>query len=420
MKSTLILALLFVSTSVIAAQPDRLNLSVGLLYENSDNILLTQANTKKSENIYHALMSMSYKKESSKLSTSFTLDADRRSYQNNTFPDETVVSSLLGLTANLSKKRLYWDLVNRYARVQTNAASLDLPTNRENTNYFSTGPRFVFFQNDKNSLNADIKYEKFYTETSDGDYSGYLVDTSYIRNISRTFSLGIAAKYNDRKFDNIVLNTNYTKADLILSLIKKMKISDFEIDVGRTRINQQLYNNKNEQGIFRAFYNYKLGAKTDLKLSYRRELNDFSGLFSSATTGGTILSNVSSSIFLLEEGSLSIFRRFGSSGLTFSYTNFSNDYSVDSLDLKNISSSLTFSNKISPSISLNLNGTYIASKYPGISRNDTRRIYSTGIVKTFLDKYDIAFDIHYINNRSTDSNFIYDERRISLGGHYYF
>ena len=418
LKLTLVCALICIHMSVFAAPTDKLNLSVGVAYENSNNIYLSPV--KVSDNILHLLASADYQKETSTLNIHFNLNADHENYEKNSYPDQTIYSSLLGFAATLVKNRFFWDIDNRFDNVPSSNAVANTPNNAENTNYFSTGPRFVFFKNTKDALTADVKYQNFYAQKSDSDYSGYIMSASYIRNATRTFTTGLTVNYNNKKFDNQTVNTNYSKRDIVISFKDRMRLSEAELDIGNTYLN--IENSPDyEHAIFRAKYNYELGVKTKFNLSYKKELADYSGLFSTITTETGELSNVGSSVFLLEEGRISAVKNFGASTVTLGYTYFSNDYyGTTSSDSNTSSPYFSYINNLSNTLTLNVSGSYAGIEYPGIPRNDTERTYIIGLKKIFSNIYDINFNIKYTDRGSTNPNFIYDERRISLAGHYYF
>lgn len=419
-KLALILGLLLVDVVAYAAiEPtDKLTFSAGLAYEHSDNIYYSPVN-KKSENILHTLFETNYQKRTARLDADFTLNADHLNYQKHTFTNRTIVSSNLSLAATLEKERFFWDMNNRLARVQINQAIANIPTNQENTNYFMTGPRLVFFKNNKESLNAGIRYEKFYTETSSSDYTGYIFDAAYHRNITHTAAMELYIKYNNKKFDDKLLNADYKRTDVTLDLSKRTKLSTFGITVGRTLLNYQ-HRPSYQDDIFRFRYQYLLGTLSSFNATYSRELSDFSSVFASAAPGGATYTNVTGSIFLRKLGQLSIVRNFASSSLAYTYTYSSNDYSDNLLNIITRESMVSLNKKINSSLNLKLSARYRDTSYVAGNRVDLAKLYSLDLVRTFLTSYDLALSMHYLNNESTDSNFGYDERRIILSGHYYF
>ena len=418
LKLTLAFTLIFIYVSVFAAQTNAFIFSIGLLYENSDNIRLTPTNTV-SDNILHELLAIDYNNESATYLAHLNMSVDHQDYQNNSYPEQTTVSSFLELNATLNKNKAYWDTNNRHDKVQTNNSLPNTPNNLENANYFSTGPRIVFFKNKKDSLNASLKYQNFYAQTTENDYSGYIANLLYNRNITRTFSTGLEINYNDKMFDNTTVNTDYSKTDVTINFKKQMKLYKLEVDLGESYINgkeSQDYQNS----IFRAKYNYQLGEQTILNLSYKRELQDFSGLFATPTPQDGNLSNVGSNIFILEEGVASLVKNIGFSSIILNYTYFSNEYSDPTSNTITNTTSLTLTNNLSTSTSLYFNSLYSGIEYTGLNRNDTNRVYSVGLKRIFSNTYDLTLTAIYTNHGSTNSNFIYNETRISAGGHYYF
>lgn len=416
------IGVLIVSSSLILgvspAQARDLKLSVGLSYEYNDNILLRPTN-EQSETILHALFTADYNRESAAHVTSLRLVADYRDYQDNTFADETVFSANLSSALNLSKQRVFWDILNVYDNVQTDTATLNTPRNRENANYFSTGPRFILVNNRKNMLSLGLKYEDTYYEVSDVDYSGYRADLQYERHISRTFQMRLSAAHSDRTFDNEVLNENYARTDIFVTLARQYRTSDVEVDVGQSHIKPET-NPSSDENLYRLRYNNQLGKRTELQVRYRRELSDFSSTFAASTAGEEGLGDIRSELFLLEEAGLAITRTFSRSTLRLDVIYADRDYSDDALDTQNTDSRLTFTTELAAGLELRLAGGYNEIEYADGSRKDKTKRWSAGLIRRLPPSFDIRLELNHNENDSTVSGFVYDETRIIVGGNYYF
>lgn len=417
-KSTLALIFFLVSISVYAAPNYKFTLSAGLSLQNTDNILLTPDNTI-SDNIVHTLVHADYLKKSPVLDTHLILNADNQNYQTHNTFDQTTISSVFTATSTISKRRIFWDLLNRFDRVQINQTLANLPNNQENTNYFTTGPRLALFTNNKHSLNIGAQYERFYTETSDLDYHGGLFALSYNRNITRLFSIGLTGKYGTRTYTEQTQNSDYNRTDVIVNFTKKQKVSEIKLELGETTVNPVVGDSsKNSIFGFQYYYNHKDIEKLDI--SFRRELTDFSTAFSTSTIGEPTYASASRVNFLLKQGQLNFTRNFGLSSVRYSYLYQGNDYNDNVLDLLTKSNTLALQHRLTPTLSFNIDGTYREQNFSGIDRRDIARVYSMSLRKTYFNSYDVTFNVQYTNNSSTDSSYVYTERRVSLGGNYYF
>jgi len=414
----LLATLLIISFTVLAEPTDQFSLSAGLEYEYTDNIYLSPSNAK-SENILHGILNLNYKKASANTNALITINADRRNYQNKTLANQTVLSSDILLNTVLSKRRLFWDLENKYDKVQIQQNLPDLPDNQENANYLTTGPRLIIFQNDKSTLNAGLRYENFYTEKTNTDYSGYTVNASYLRNVTRTTALGFNVIHNDRKFDDKSLNADYGRTDITMRLSKRMKLSELEVDVGKTQLSPA--NGKvTHEGIFRANYIYQNGEKSKLDFKLSRELSDFANAFSARTAGVPTFTNVTSNVYLLEQGQINYVRNLGLSTLTVGYLYTSNDYENDLLDVITQQSSISVSTRFSASLRMFMGWTYQNTKFPDADRKDITRYYRLGFSELLTDAFELRMSLLYTTRDSTGVNTNYDEKRVILGGRYYF
>lgn len=403
---------------VSPVQARDLKLSAGLSYEYNDNIFLQSAN-EQSETILHAMFSADYTRESAAHETSLRLVADHRDYQDDAYEDETVFSSSLSSVLNLTKQRIFWDILNIYDNVQTDRTTLDTPSSRENTNYFSTGPRFILLTNSKNMLSLGIKYEDTYYEISDVDFTGYRTDMQYERHISRTLLMRLSAAYGEREFDNDTLNENYARTDAFITLAKKFRTSSLEADVGQTYINPDT-NPSSDENLYRLRYENQLGKRTRLELRYTQELSDFSTTFAAGSVGGDGLSDIRSELFLLKEAGLALIRSFPRSSLRMDVIYSDRDYSLDTLDTRDVLSRLSFTSEITSGLEMRLAGSYSDFRYTGGSRNDELTSWTAGIIKRLPPSFDMHVELNYRENDSTDTGFDWDERRIIAGGNYYF
>lgn len=403
-----------------AAQPlNKFTASVGLGIENSNNIFLSQINPQ-SDNIFHETLSLNYARNSPTVKTKFLFNADHQRYQKNSFPDQNVFSSALDFNATLIKKRLTWDVFNQFARVPTNNAKLNLPTNQENTNTFTTGPTYIVFRNARQYLNLSLKYNKLYTQKSDIDSSSYSGNAVYNRNLTRTFAVKLEVNAKKRNFVNTVLNTDYRRTDAIVALTKRMKLSELYVATGKTRIVRKGDTNV-DNGIFRMGYKYALPNFSSLSVSYDRELSDFTGEFSNASSqSGEILPNVGSQIFIMQRGNVAIKRDFGKSNVGFNFTYYNAEYDNSSLNSTTKASELFYDEKITSSVNMRLTGAYDINTYNISSRKDKTEIYTGMLSKQIAGLYLITLKLQFTRRKSDFATFSSNERRIAINGQYFF
>jgi len=413
----LIVTIFLLCSSVASADTSKLNMSVGLSYEYTDNIFLL-SNYVVPENIIHALMDVSYKKKTATLDLDFNLNLDRQRYLKYSFYDNTTASSRLVMVDTLSKNRLYWDVDNRFDKVPNTYISPNVPSNYQNVNYLLTGPRLHLVNDTRNTLTASAKYQNFYAETSPTDYTGYILDTGYTRRVTRTLSVGLSGKFNEVNYSDKILNTDYTRTDVSVSVDKLLKHSELTIEVGKSKIKPAMANSEGD--LIRAKYNLQLGERTKLSIGYQRELSDFSNVFSNNSSLNTNLPDIGNSIFVLTAGNVLLQRKFGLSELSFNYSYFKNDYSNDIQNVISNQSSIIFNNQVSPAVELNLNASYQHINYPGTGLLVKEKIYSAGLTRKFTNLYTLGMRIQYLNRDSSDNLSGFTERRINVNAHYFF
>lgn len=415
----IITSLILIDASAFAGQRNYMNMSLGVAFENNDNILQTSEATKKSDNILHSLLKVEYNRKSPLIDAYFSFYADRQDYLKNLLPDQTVITSTLGLKTTIVKNRYFWNIENIFNRVKTNSSGLDLPSNQENIEHFSTGPELIFFQTDKQALKSVIKFHKLFAQKSDINSNGYGANIDYIRNLSRTLSVDVSANYSNVKYDNPTLNTDYSRIDTAVDFSKRLRLSILKVGLGNTKI---IYGNNKDKthSIFRASLEHQLGSKLKINLGYSRKLGDFTGMY---TSNNSIIlfttPSVNSNIFIQEDGNFSIIKTVGNYKTSFIYTHSSFEYDDVALNVSSDTSEINFENKLSSTTSFNINTSYTDSVLYGV-RNDLVRKYGAGITKSFNDVYDIAFYVQHIDQTSNYSVYGYTAMRYTIGGHYYF
>jgi hypothetical protein len=415
-RTSLVFLLCAVSELSFAADTTVFHTSIGFSVVNNDNVYLSNT-YRQSDNIYHSLFDLNYKKNSPVIDASLTLHVDHQDYQKNSYPDQTVISSRLDLNAILAKNRLTWDVLARTDRVKINANALDVPTNQENITYFETGPSLTIFNNKKHSIDASLKYEKLHSEITNIDSSAYFANVLYKNNVTRTFLAGINTSYLDKNYDDPAANVNYKRTDISINLNKRTKLSETELDMGGTRISPQ-GQQEIEHSLFKASYKRQLGYHYQMTANYESQLGDFTDLFAVGPAGSRDLASAGSNIFMYKKGILTIAKNARNSAITYEYTHFSNEYSDAAQNVTTNMGSFAYANRMSPGLNLNLGVSYSVNEYAG-ARRDLARIYLLGISRVIQGQYDINFSIQYTNMGSNDAAFAYDDRLVTISGHYF-
>jgi len=229
----------------------------------------------------------------------------------------------------------------------------------------------------------------------------------------------LSADYNDRTFDNDVLNENYARTDAFVTLAKQYRTSSIEVDVGQSYIKPET-NPSSDENLYRLRYENQLGKRTHLEFRYVHELSDFSTNFAASNLRGEGLSDIRSELFLLNEAGLALIRTFPRSSLRLDVIYSDRDYSDDSLNTQDAVSRLTFLTQLAPGLDLRLAGEYGEYKYEDGVRKDQTSEFSAGLIRRLPPSFDIGLELFYRQNDSTDAGFNWDETRIIASGNYYF
>ena len=220
-------------------------LDAGTRVEYSNNILLTPANE---EHGWVGIVSsgFSMREDGPRLNTNLAASVEYQDYRSDQFEDRTNLG-LNGVAVwSISPEQLTWTAEDVFVQVLRDRASLDIPSNRENANTFSTGPDAFLRLNPVNTLSVGARYADYYfenIETGTGPTGDR--DSTRVSGIARwiyrytprtTLSLNYSSERTD--FDDPMNNENFRRRDAYFSLQTRTTQtgSGVNLDLGGTTI----------------------------------------------------------------------------------------------------------------------------------------------------------------------------------------
>lgn len=166
----------------------------------SDNILRVPVD-EENGTLGQAGLTLGYAQRTSRLEADIDADVVYEHYFDDEFDDDVVGGIDGTLIADLVRERLSWFVQNNFGQITTDPFSADTPDNRENINYFTTGPDLSLRLGGSMSLQASARYSNTRYEESalDGErYSGAL---GLVRNISSASAVSLNAVSERIEFD---------------------------------------------------------------------------------------------------------------------------------------------------------------------------------------------------------------------------
>ncbi len=127
---------------------------------------------------------------------------ERAIYQNNTFDDETNLFIDADLRRALVRNRLFWVVTDSLTSEPIDSRDPNEPSNRQQTNVFTTGPSLSYEFNLANRIQADLRYANSYAEEAD-DFNAdrWFAGAGWIYGLSATTDISLNTTFYDVAFD---------------------------------------------------------------------------------------------------------------------------------------------------------------------------------------------------------------------------
>jgi len=410
--------ILFLASSSIPAYASDFSFLIFERAEYSDNIGLAE-NQKNNDTILNTGVRLKYLNDDKKFPTLFELSTSYRDYVNNSFEDQTDVFANLSTKWVMNRNRVEWELVDRYQLLPIDSQLADTPDNQENTNYFSTGPNINVVNTRRSKLALNLRYELFAFEKSNEDRYDALAGLHWTYLLSSNAQTGLHATHRSVKFDDAIANTNYDRNDYFASFeINKNRINFF-LEVGQTMVDSENQPG-NTSDIIRSKYTHTIARDSVFTLGYNKELSDFGILTATSLPDSSIVTDISSEVFLLEEAFVRFSHIMSWGDLKLAYTWRDYDYEIDDFDKASYIADASLNYLIDKSMTYNISYSYLTTKWPWIERKDKDSVVRLGLSKRFENSF--ALDL-YAQNAKKDSNFAntsYTENRAILEVSYQF
>lgn len=210
-----------------AAQELEYGLSAGV--GTSDNIARVPAGGD-SETILSAGVDLRLQREGRLLNADVDLDLDYLDYldyQDSTFSSEVTGMAEANLRLAFVPNRFEWVVQDSFGQMEIDPFATPNPANRENVNYFSTGPNLLFRLGAAGSVTLFGRYSLVDYEDTRFDNDRLLGGLTFTRELSARSSLALNASAERVEYDDLNLGSSYDRQTASLR---------YEITGARTRI----------------------------------------------------------------------------------------------------------------------------------------------------------------------------------------
>lgn len=403
--------------AVPANDGDRLNLALVAGGTWSDNIGRETANEDNGTLVQTGLL-LDYKEQTRRFDASVDANAAYEHYSDNTFDDDVIGGVAGALEFRVAPERFNWIVQENFGQITTDPFAADTPDNRENVNFFTTGPDLTFRFGNALSLLLGGRYSISSYEESELDGDRYSETLALIRRLSSASALSLNATADQIKFDNTAVNENYDRYLGFLRYDNKGSRTALAVDLGYTAIDN---GEETSDGVLaRVSLVRRVSASSTLAFGAATQFSDASDLFrDSQNQQGVELSgeSVVGSSDPFESRLVSLnwnFERNRTSfgvGVQYSEEDYENIATNDrTLTTYNVS----FGRKLSPTVAVRLLGTYEREHFERVDFDDDELRANASISKNLGRTLQVRLQYSLNDRDSSSVGTKYKENRVSL------
>ncbi len=166
------------------------------------------------------------------------IDADvaHLNYFQHTYSNEFVGNALGAVRINLAPDLLSWEIADNFGQAPVNPLAPITPDNRENINYFSTGPTLSLPLGQTTQLNVIGQYGRVTYQESPIDSTIVTGGVGLLHELSPASSISINARDESIRFANDQLNPDYDSQEAFARFDTKGSRTELGVDLGYSRL----------------------------------------------------------------------------------------------------------------------------------------------------------------------------------------
>jgi hypothetical protein len=412
-RFTIAAALLCGAAPVIAADFDyRLSLGAGF----SDNLGRVSEN-EQDESIATAGARFSFDQNSAKLQADVVGDVSYYKYLDDTFDPELIGNVYANTAFTLLPERFIWSLTDQFGQVAPDPFQPATPDNRENINYFATGPDFIMGLGSQMRLRLGARYSLVDYEDDPLDSTSTGGQLALVRELSDRSSISLNGSVRDVEYDEVALNADFDQTEAYLRYEGTGARTNLEIEAGYSQLDRDALEDSESGALVRVNASRRMSSSSTLILNGGREFSTAAGAFAinQGAGIGAAPGRQTADPFTLDRALLGWTFNRNVTGVTVStsWSKRSYDGSPE-LDESSTTLSARFRRDLSPSKSLEIATSYSSIDYqqPSVDSDDL----TVGVLFMWRLSRALTLEARYdFSNRSSDTpSSEYTENRLFL------
>lgn len=289
-RSTSLLSLIFAVISADAADIGA-DFSAGVGF--SDNILRTELDHVET---FTGLLGVRFDldQSSARIDANIRSNAYFLSYQNETLSsaildDEVIVTLIAEVEISLIEERLNWYIADNFGQQKISVFQPVTPDNRENVNYFTTGPNIRVPLGVRNSFGADFRYTNITYEIRTDDNVRGSARVWLGRDLREARRVSINAFFESVEFDDPLFAQDFDRLEAFFrwdggagrsasGLAPAVGRNVFGFDVGYTELRVASFDDASGY-VMRADWTRTMTVRSDLKMRAGSQYSDQGNIF---------------------------------------------------------------------------------------------------------------------------------------------
>jgi hypothetical protein len=212
------MGLLLAASQAGAQEPgEQFNWSTEIGAERSDNVGRTATN-ERNETTAIVGLNLNLVSDRRRLDSNISAALEYRDYLDTDFESELAGGLDAQLQFSLIPERLMWTVDDNYGQLAKDRQVADTPDNREQVNYFSTGPDIVIPLGPRTQIQASARWSDTYLEETDEDNNSTFGNLALARLLSEKATISLNGSLSETEFDHEELFAGYETRQLFLRL----------------------------------------------------------------------------------------------------------------------------------------------------------------------------------------------------------
>lgn len=264
-------ALLLLPAGVAGAQEVDLALSIGAFH--TDNAGRTSTD-EESDTVGDAGLRLGIARDQGRLTADVEADLRYRKYFDDSY-DEELMGGLDGLlTYWFLPERFSWVVEDNFGKALIDPRAVETPDNRQNTNYFSTGPDFQLPIGDRTALTLSGRWSDASFEESDAGNQRLSGNVGLLRSLSERSSISLNATVERIEFDDEVFGGNYDRKSAFVAYETRGARTAVNLQAGYTELEFRDSDDTTDGPLFDLTVERELSPRSTLTLNAGTSLTD--------------------------------------------------------------------------------------------------------------------------------------------------